>query len=194
MSPGNRPVRVNPFHHGEEKRSTASADRNALTRLQCLARFTRKGCWTRCARPLITYNFDAMESASSLPVLPSDRKFGFFFAAVFCLAGLYTLWKLGAGWYLLLFAVALVFAGLAAAAPARLHGLNRLWFRFGMLLGRVVSPIVLGVLFFGIITPTALIARLAGRDELRVKRRQQTSYWVPRDPAGPSPDSYKNQF
>jgi len=64
----------------------------------------------------------------------------------------------------------------------------------GHLLGRIVSPIVLGLIFFVLITPVALFGRVAGRDPLRLKPRAISSYWVKREPAGPTPDSFKNQF
>ena len=61
-------------------------------------------------------------------------------------------------------------------------------------MGKVVSPIVLGLIFFGMLTPVGIIGRLLGRDELRLKKAPVTSYWIDRDPPGPAPDSFKNQF
>jgi hypothetical protein len=82
----------------------------------------------------------------------------------------------------------------ALVAPAKLARLNRLWFHFGVLLGRVVSPIVLGIMFFLLITPVAFMTRLLGRDALLLKKRSLTTYWVDRTPPGPSGESYRNQF
>lgn len=127
--------------------------------------------------------------------LPSERSFGLLFTAVFAAAALYGLLKHGsaaaAG---MLFGAALIFALLTLFAPAVLAPLNRAWFQLGLLLGKIVSPIVLGVIFFGLLTPVALVARMAGRDELRLKRRDQASYWLERIPPGPAADSFKNQF
>ena len=79
--------------------------------------------------------------------------------------------------------------------PGLLHPLNLIWFRFGMLLHRVVSPLILGLIFFVSVTPVALIMRVLAKDPLRLKfDREARSYWLDRDPPGPAPDSLKNQF
>ena len=62
------------------------------------------------------------------------------------------------------------------------------------MLGKVVSPIVLGILFFIVITPVAIGMRLFGRDALLMKKRAVCSYWIDRDPPGPKPESFKDQF
>jgi len=72
--------------------------------------------------------------------------------------------------------------------------LNRIWYEFGMLLGKVVSPIVLGMIFFLLITPISVMTRMCGRDELKIKKKSLQSYWVDRLPPGPLPESFKNQF
>jgi hypothetical protein len=126
--------------------------------------------------------------------LPSDRKFGFFFSLVFVGFAVYArraalpLAVIGLG------AIAVAFAVLAQVNPRKLHALNRIWFELGILIGRVVSPIVLGLIFFTLITPVSVIMRLFGRDALRIKHRQASTYWLKRDPLGPAPDSFKNQF
>lgn len=61
-------------------------------------------------------------------------------------------------------------------------------------MGKIVSPIVLGLIFFTLLTPCAMIGRLFGRDELRLKLPNTESYWVERTPPGPDPDSFKNLF
>ena len=129
--------------------------------------------------------------------LPSERSFGLLFGAVFALlAGYGWLFK---GWplavVLSLVAVALAFVLLGFVAPRVLRPLNWLWFQLGQLLGKIVSPIVLGAIFFLMLTPVSLVTRLFGRDELRLKRKaSQTSYWLDRVPPGPEPESFKNQF
>jgi hypothetical protein len=72
--------------------------------------------------------------------------------------------------------------------------LNKLWFGLGILLGKIISPIVLGIMFFILITPVALATRAFGRDELKLKKRNLNTYWVSRNPAGPAKDSFKNQY
>ncbi len=83
----------------------------------------------------------------------------------------------------------------ALLAPKVLTPLNRAWMAFALLLHKVTSPIILGVLFFVLFTPVALFMRLAKRDLM--KRRFEPgagSYWIPRSPAGPPPESLRDQF
>jgi hypothetical protein len=66
---------------------------------------------------------------------------------------------------------------------------------FGELLGQLVSPVVLGIIFFAVLTPTAIAMRLFGRDAMcRRWDRDAPSYWTKRDPPGPPDDSYRNMF
>jgi large-conductance mechanosensitive channel len=129
------------------------------------------------------------------PPLPSERSFGILFAVVSAIAAAAFAWyghRAAAGASL---AAAAVLAALAAAAPRALALPNRLWFRFGLLLHAVVSPIVLGAIFFLVITPMAIVMRLAGRDALERRRDPaRESYWKDRNPPGPPPDSFRNQF
>ena len=124
----------------------------------------------------------------------SDRAFGLVFAAVFVLiAG----WPLFYGdaprWWAA--GVAAIVAVTAVAKPVLLAPLNRQWIKLGLLLGRIVSPIALGILFYGVITPIGILMRLTGKDPLRLKLDAGAdSYWLPRKPPGPPPDSMTNQF
>ena len=128
------------------------------------------------------------------PKLPGNRTFGLFFSAVFGLAGLYALY-LGAGPYAqAAFAVAALLLCVALVKAEWLLPLNRLWLRFGLLLGRIVSPLVLGVIFFGLFTPLALLMRVFGRDELRLKFRPDRSLWQPRDMPASGPCVFTRQF
>jgi hypothetical protein len=91
--------------------------------------------------------------------------------------------------------VAALFLAIALLYPSLLHPLNRLWFAFGLLLGRVMTPVVMGLLFVLAVVPTALVMRLRGRDLLRLKiDRESKSYWIMREPPGPPRDSMGNQF
>src|SRR5436190_5957022 len=120
----------------------------------------------------------------------SERAFGLVFAGVFLLVALWPLLD-RASPRLWAFAVSAVFALCAWLAPQVLAPLNRFWFRFGELLHRIVSPIALGVIFFGVITPYAVVMRLFGRDELLLRKGSaRPSYWVRREPPGPPPDSF----
>lgn len=124
----------------------------------------------------------------------SNRSFGIVFMVVFLLLGGYPLLD-GApplGWALV---TGLVFGLLAGLFPAWLGPLNRLWTRFGLLLSRIVNPIIMAGIFFLAVTPTGWIMRLMGKDPLRLKwEKDQASYWIPRDPPGPDPESLSNQF
>jgi hypothetical protein len=92
-------------------------------------------------------------------------------------------------------AVAVAFGGLAQWWTTPLAPLNRLWQRFGLLLHRIVSPIVLGLLFYLTVLPVGLLMRAFGKDPLRLRAdRAARSYWIVREPPGPSGDSMKQQF
>jgi len=126
--------------------------------------------------------------------LPSNRKFGLFFTAVFAALSIYFyLSKITLG---LASSAALCVAILAITffSPDKLLPLNKAWMKFGFVLGKIINPIVLGFIFFILITPIAFITRLAGRDELRLKMTQRQSHWKERAPAGPDAQSFKNQF
>ncbi|MBL8173306.1 MAG: hypothetical protein JNK48_01465 [Bryobacterales bacterium] len=123
-----------------------------------------------------------------------DRQFGLAFAAVFAIV---SLWPLRAGAPLrpAVLLLAVLFLALALLYPLLLHPLNRLWMGFGLLLGRIVNPIVTAVLFLLVFTPAGLMARARGKDALRLKRDPHAaSYWIPR-PAGSNPrDTLAKQF
>ena len=124
----------------------------------------------------------------------SDRNFGLVFGGFFLLIAC---WPLLHGetprWWA--FGAAAVFAAIAAVRPALLAGPNRLWTQLGVLLANVISPIALGVLFYGVVAPIGFMARLTGKDPLRLKLDPDAnSYWIERKPPGPPPDSLTNQF
>lgn len=126
--------------------------------------------------------------------VPSNTRFGLSFALIFVLVAAFFAWK-GAMERATFFAIgAALFVLVALLLPDWLRVPNRLWHQLGLLLGRIVSPLVLGIIFFGLITPVALGMRLFRRDALRLRRKPCESYWIVRDPTGPSPDSYRLQF
>lgn len=92
------------------------------------------------------------------------------------------------------FVASIVFGLFALAIPRALAPLNKAWFYLGEGLGKIVSPIVLGIIFVGIVTPISIVTRLFGRDELRLKRRVVNSYWIDRIPLGSVAHSFRNQF
>ncbi|MBF0426226.1 MAG: hypothetical protein HQL66_10465 [Magnetococcales bacterium] len=124
----------------------------------------------------------------------SDRAFGLVFAAFFAILGAWPAVH-GLPVRLPLLGVGGGFLLVALVAPRLLGPLNRLWLAFGELLHRVTSPIVMGVLFFAVMTPLGLFMRLVGKDGLHLRGdRDAASYWVPRTPPGPTPESCRNQF
>ncbi len=128
------------------------------------------------------------------PQPPSNKKFGWFMAAAIATISAVAYWKHAHMWAWSLFAIAGVFTAVTAVAPQLLTPVNRLWFRLGMLLGKIVSPVVLGMIFFLVITPVAVVTRLFGRDALSLKRRSIDTYWIQRMPPGPAPESFNDQF
>jgi hypothetical protein len=125
---------------------------------------------------------------------PSDRSFGLVFAAALLALFLGLIYfGYGLKWWALLGSGAFFIVSLLA--PAWLRGLNLAWAKFGLLLHAVVNPVLLGVIFFLVVTPTALLMRLFGKDPLRLRLdRAADSYWIKREPAGPDPDSLPRQF
>jgi len=125
--------------------------------------------------------------------LPSNKRFGFFFALLFALATGYFYISGSSTWVCLFAAAAVMFFSITIIKADVLLPLNKLWMRFGLLLGMIVSPIILGVIFFGLFTPIAFLMRLSGRDELRLKFKKKTSHWISRgEPI--EADSFKHQF
>ncbi len=124
----------------------------------------------------------------------SERSFGLVIAGAFGIFAFLPLLRGAAPrWTLLLFAVGFMLAALAA--PKLLAPLNRIWYRFGLLLQMFVAPVVMGVIFVIGVLPTALILRLAGKDPMRRRADPKAStYWIAREPPGPPPATMTNQF
>lgn len=126
--------------------------------------------------------------------LPSNRSFGWTFTGIFVVAGFYGAW-MGAAELAALLVLALLTALVTLTKSSWLTPVNRAWMKFGELLGRVVSPIVLGVIFFVVFAPVGVLMRAFGRDVMcRRFEPALRSYWAKRDPPGPADDSYRNMF
>ena len=127
-------------------------------------------------------------------VAGSDRSFGLVMAAAFAVVGSLNAWHSGRVWpWTGGLAALFLVAGLIR--PSLLHPLNLVWLRFGLLLHRVVNPIVMALVFYGTVLPTGLVMRMLGKDLLRLKRQPDAdSYWIMRQPPGPSPETMKDQF
>ena len=125
--------------------------------------------------------------------LPSSRKFGFFFTFVFGTMAAYFYYNADIFLAYAFTTVAVIFFVITLVKSDNLLPLNKLWMRFGILIGTIVSPIVLGAIFFGLFTPIAILMRLSGRDELRLNFIQKETHWISRSEPIKS-DSFKHQF
>jgi len=126
--------------------------------------------------------------------IPTDRKFGYTFAIVFALLGAWMLWHANRAGFAVLGA-GVVFGILGAAVPRVLHPLNVAWMYLGLVLNKIVSPIVLGAIFLIVIAPVGILFRLRGRDALqRALDPARKSYWIDRTPPGPAGDNFPRQF
>ena len=122
--------------------------------------------------------------------LPSNKNFGIVFSVVFLLIALYPLTqsKHIAIWSL---SVSLIFLILGLINSRILTPLNKLWFIFGIFLGKIISPIIMGIIFFFVVTPIGYLMRLFKKDVLSLKFNGNKSYWVEKN--GPK-SKMKNQF
>tara|TARA_Y100000768_G_C23601916_1_gene506438 strand:- start:42 stop:425 length:384 start_codon:yes stop_codon:yes gene_type:complete len=120
----------------------------------------------------------------------SNRSFGIVFFIVFLLIAIYPLLNNGELriWSLI---IAMIFLVLGLIKSKVLTPLNKLWFKFGLLLGRVISPLIMGIIFFLVVTPTALIMRIIGKDLLSLNFNNKKSYWI--EKTGPK-SKMKDQF
>ena len=122
--------------------------------------------------------------------ISSNRSFGIVFFVVFLLIALYPIinseeiriWSL---------IISFIFIILGLLNSKILTPLNKLWFKFGLFLGKIVSPLIMGVIFFFVVTPIGLIMRMLGNDVLNLKQNKNKSYWIKK--SGPK-GRMKNQF
>jgi hypothetical protein len=142
----------------------------------------------------VTQSLHESFSRDEVVVAGSDRLFGIVMAVAFGALTLLDGWHHGRVWPWT-GGLALLFLAAALLCPAALNPLNRIWFKFGLLLHKVVSPVVLGILFYGTVLPTGLVIRAMGKDLLRLNRKPDgSSYWIVRQPPGPAPETMKDQF
>jgi hypothetical protein len=135
-------------------------------------------------------NFSRDEAVS----IGSDRSFGLVMAAGFAVFTSLSVWREGRAWPALA-TIAMFFLVAALLVPAALNPLNRAWLKLGLLLHKIINPVVMGLVFYGTVLPTGLVMRAMGRDLLRLKPQPKAqSYWIVRTPAGPAPKTMKDQF
>ena len=142
----------------------------------------------------MTKTFHESYSRDETVLAGSERSFGMVMTVAFAVMSLLNWWHDGHSWRWTA-GIAVLFLAATLLYPAALKPLNRLWLKFGLLLHKVVNPIVMGLVFFGAVLPTGLIMRALGKDALRLKREPKAnSYWIERRPPGPAPESMKDQF
>lgn len=139
----------------------------------------------------------AFESYARDPdeVKSTDRGFGRVMAVFLALVAGFQYWHARPLVACALLVAALAFALFAQFRPAVLRPLNLLWFKLGLVLHKVVNPIVMAVIFYGAVVPTGLLMRALGKRPLALRPDPAAaSYWIARDPPGPAPESMKRQF
>jgi len=120
----------------------------------------------------------------------TNRSFGIVFFIVFLLVSIYPFLKNGEIrlWSLI---VAIIFLILGLLNSKILTPMNYIWFKFGLMLGKIVSPVIMGVIFFLVVTPISFFMKILGKDLLNLKYNSNKSYWIKKD--GPK-SKMKNQF
>ena len=113
--------------------------------------------------------------------VPSNRSFGLLFFIIFLAISLWPI-KSGGDLRLWSFILSLVFLILGITNSKLLAPLNKLWFKIGIILGNFISPVIMGVVFFLVVTPTGIIVRILGKDLLKTNKNKNIStYWINRD-------------
>ena len=122
--------------------------------------------------------------------ISSNKSFGIVFFVFFLIISVYPIFKNGdlRVWSLVL---SVIFLVLGLLNSSILSPLNKLWFKFGIFLGNIIGPIIMGIIFFLVVTPTAFIMRILGKDLLNLKYNKNKSYWIEKE--GPK-SKMKNQF
>lgn len=123
-----------------------------------------------------------------------DRVFGLIFSGIFCVIALFPLIYGGAyrQWALV---VAAVWAVPAIVYPSVLAPLNRLWAQFGQVMHKIINPVLMGLIFFLTVFPTAIVLKVLGKDPMRRKFDSKAdSYWISRDNEALTKESFDNQF
>ena len=122
--------------------------------------------------------------------ISSNRSFGIVFFVVFLIIAIYPLTKSGDVrlWSVI---ISIIFLVLGLLNSKILTPLNKFWFKFGIFLGKIISPIIMGIIFFFVVTPIGLIMRIFGKDVLNLKFSKNKTYWI--EKTGPK-SKMKNQF
>ena len=125
-------------------------------------------------------------------ILPSNKKFGLSFALIFFLLSIYFFFKNYLITFSLLFSLSLLFLILSFFFHKYLTHINFVWMKLGLMLGKIISPLVMGMIFFLIFSPLAIIFKIFKRDELKIKKINSNSYWIIRENSELT--SFENQY
>ena len=122
--------------------------------------------------------------------LPSNRNFGIVFSIVFLIIAIWPILNQNEIriWSII---ISFIFLILGLINSKFLAPLNKAWFKFGLILGSLIAPIVMGIVFFLVVTPTGLIMKALGKDLLGLKRNKNNTYWLEKDNSN---NNLKNQF
>jgi hypothetical protein len=125
--------------------------------------------------------------------LPTNRNFGYFFTVIFLIISIYFYFREAKIALYISVIISLTFSLITFFKSDILTPLNKLWMNFGLILGMIVSPIIMALIFFFFLTPIAILTRLFGRDELQLKLKNKYSYWHKKNIETQS-NSFKKQF
>ena len=124
--------------------------------------------------------------------LPSNKNFGIVFFLLFLILAVFFYFKSSSAILILIFLLFSVFFLISGLLQSKiLTPLNKIWFKFGILLGKIISPIIMGIIFFFVVTPISFLMKLLKKDILNLKFNNNNSYWI--DKTGPK-SKMKNQF
>ena len=126
--------------------------------------------------------------------IPKDTSFGYFFSVIFALFSVFFLFRDNLSIFFLFASVSVIFFLFSLFKPNALSPLNRLWMYFGLVLSKIISPIILGFIYYLIFLPVGLIMKSFRRDELRIKIKQKGSHWININQSKKENINFKNQF
>ena len=126
--------------------------------------------------------------------LPSNKKFGFFFTFVFICISIFFYLNNSIFSFYIFVTLSVIFLIISIFKDKLLYPLNLSWMYLGFIIGLIVNPIVLGAIFFILITPIGIISKLFGRDELGLKKEKLKSYWINKEGYKYDHETFKNQY
>ena len=126
--------------------------------------------------------------------LPSNKKFGLFFSFIFIFFSSYFFLKSNFILTYIFLVISFIFLFLGLFFPKYLSLLNKGWMILGLILSKIINPLVLGIIYFGLFTPIGLFRKLIGKDELNLKSEDVKTYWKKRDIINIKQSSFKDQF